>query len=294
MSNIFFAHLSNFVTKTKGGNMSITSKLTRFSVILSMAATLTACGGGGDGGTAISIPSGPIATVGAAQGYYTGSFSSTNFPNGKFDNLVLDDDSYYALYGNRDTNTGAFVVYGLIQGNGIALNDGTFSSSNLKDYFFDGQVFNGSLTATYQPGATFRGTVLESGQSIALSGLAPTAGSTNYIYNTPAVLSTITGSWSGTNLGGAAQAFTVFASGALSGTDANGCGYSGSILPRSSGKNVFNVNLTINRSTACGISSGIIASGIATASLLSNGGQQLIISVTSSDRNLGSVLFATR
>lgn len=270
------------------------SAVIRFSLLLSVAATLAACGGGGGGSAPTGSTAGTAASVGAAQGIYSGSFSSAAFPNGKFDNLVLDDDSYYVLYGNRDSTTGALIVYGLIQGNGTALSNGTFSSPNLKDFLNTGQVSDGSLTATYQSGASFNGTVTENGQSVGFSAVAPVAGSTSYNYNAAAVLSTITGSWSGTDLSGGGRTFSVSTTGALSGTTSTGCPYSGSIVPRASGKNVFDVVVTIATSSACGTNLGITGSGIAVTGLLPNGSRQLLIANKSADRTKGTVVFATR
>lgn len=279
------------------------SKVIQFSFLLSAAAALVACGGSGSSGTTATTgtttlgtktptSTAPTATVGAAQGVYSGSFAAKDFPNGKFDFLVLEDDSYYVLYGNRD-DSGTLIVSGLVQGNGAALSDGTFSSPNLKTYASDGSVSSGTLAATYQSGATFNGTVTDNG-SINFAGVAPTAGSTSYNYNTPAALSTITGGWSGRTLLGSAHPFTVSTEGELSGTTAYGCTFVGSVLPRTSGKSVFNATVTLVTSSRCGPRSGLTLRGVALTTLLPNGLRQLVIAFNSEDRTKGDVLFANR
>ena len=259
----------------------------RFMVAASALAVLglIGCGGGGGGAASSSTP-------GEAQGVYSGSFSSSTFPTGKFSTLVLDNDELWTIYGQEGVN-GELLVYGLIQGQGVS-SGGTFTAGSLKDFFYDGTSATGSLTARYQAGSTFNGAVSANGQSVSFSGVVPTVGSTNYSYNTPAVLSSIAGSWSATNMYGGISSFTISSTGTFAGTNQNGCGFSGAVTPRSTGKNVFDVTSTNNTSTACGVASGLVFRGIAVSSLLGNGQRQLIVALVSSDRTYGSAIFATR
>ena len=253
--------------------------------ILPTAALLVACGGGGD-------DSSPSTTVGEAQGVYTGSFSSVGFPVGRFSTLVLDNDEIWTLYGEEGSN-GELIVYGLIQGQG-ASNRGSFTSSALRDYSFNGDSASGSINATYTVGSTFSGTVSSAGQSVSFAGVVPAPGVSSYVYNTPAVLSDITGTWSGTSMGGVNSSYTISAGGTFSGVNEFGCGFSGTIAPRSSGKNVFDVTLINNTSQACGAASGLTGRGVALSAVLANASRQLIVTVVTSDRVYGSAIFATR
>jgi hypothetical protein len=246
---------------------------------------LSGCGGGGGGTPAASTP-------GQAQGVYNGSFSTSTFPTGKFSTLVLDNDEIWTLYG-REGTSGQLLVYGLIQGQGSS-SSGSFTSSSLKDYYYDGTSMSETLSATYQVGSTFNGTVSANGQSVSFSGVVPATGSTSYNYNTSASLSDISGSWSASNMGGVTSSFTISTTGTFSGTNQYGCGFSGSVNPRSSGKNVFDVSITNNTSTACGSASGLTGRGIAVSSILTSGSRQLIVAVVSSDRVYGSAIFASR
>lgn len=255
-------------------------------VVLGTLVTTVLVGCGGGGGSSVS------ATPGEAQGVYSGSFSTAAFPTGKFSTLVLDSDEIWTIYG-REGASGELLVYGLIQGQGASSN-GSFTASSLKDYYYDGTSATGTLSARYQVGATFSGTVSAGGQSVSFSGVVPAAGSTNYNYNRAAALSDISGSWAGTNMSGVTSNYTISATGTFSGTNQNGCGFSGTVTPRSSGKNVFDVSLTNNTSNACGVASGLSGRGIAVSSLLTNGRRQLIVAVVTNDRQYGSAVFATR
>ena len=259
-----------------------------FATLIGVAVlALPGCGGGG-GGTATTSAS----TPGQAQGIYTGSFSTSAFPTGRFSTLVLDNDEIWTLYG-QEGGSGQLLVYGLMQGQG-ASNNGAFTSNSIMDYVYDGTSMSATLNATYQVGSSFNGTVSANGQSVSFSGTAPAPGSTSYNYNTPASLSDISGSWAANNMSGVTSNYTISAGGTFSGSNQYGCGFSGSVSPRASGKNVFDVTITNNTSVACGVASSLSGRGIAVSSVLSNSTRQLIVALVSSDRHYGSVLFATR
>ncbi len=262
--------------------------LPKLTLSLVCSAALVACGGGGGG----SSSSSSATTPGQAQGVYTGSFASSAFNPGKFSTLVLDNDEYWTLYGREGSN-GQLLVYGLVQGQGAA-SSGSFSSSDLKDYYYDGTTATGTLSATYQVGATFNGTVTEYGRSVSFAGTVPAAGSSTYNYNAAATVSSISGAWVGTNMSGVTSNYTIASNGTFAGTNQYGCSFSGSVTPRASGKNVFDVSLTNNTSSACGAASGLTGRGIALTTLLGNGSRQLIVAVVTSDRVYGSVIFANR
>lgn len=250
------------------------------------SAALAACGGGG------SSSSTTANTPGQAQGVYTGSFASAAINPGKFSILILENDEYWTLYG-REGSDGQLLVYGLVQGQGAASN-GSFTTSDLKDYYYDGTTANGTLIATYQAGATFNGTLSENGRSVSFAGAVPAAGSSTYNYSSAATVSSISGAWTGTNMSGVSSNYTIASNGTFAGTNQYGCGFSGTVTPRPSGKNVFDVSLTNNTSPACGAASGLTGRGIALTTLLGNGSSQLIVAVVTSDRVYGSVIFANR
>ena len=248
----------------------------------SMSLILAACGGGGGGGSTPSASSGP-----KAEGVYEGSSSSGYVLN----ILVLENDEVYALYGN--TSGGTLYVSGFNWAQGSSSN-GSYTSSIAKDYYNTGAVTSGSVTASYVANTSFNGTATGNGQSIGFTSAPPT--NSNYVYNTPAVLSTITGSWGGSTLFGESGTLTVAANGTLNasftGSYAGTCTATGSATPRASGKNVFDISLTFGASP-CGLP-GATVSGVAVSYLLANSQRQLVAAVTTSDRAHGSVFFAAR
>lgn len=250
-------------------------------VAVGVAWGLSGCGGGGDGGSS--------ATPGQAQGVYAGNFSSATFPNGIFSSLVLEDDQIWTLYGTTGSS-GEFLVYGFIQGQGTA-SSGKFTSNGLKDYFYDGTTGNASIQATYQAGASFNGTVTENGVSVTFAGASANS---SFVYSTPASLTDIVGAWSGSNIGGVTSDFTISPSGTFSGVNQFGCGFSGTVRPRASGKNVFDLSMQNNTTAECGSGSGLSASGVAASAPLSGGRRQLTIALVTNDRTRGSVVFAVR
>jgi hypothetical protein len=234
---------------------------------------LTACGGGGSGGT-----SNNTSTVTTAEGVYVGTIS-----NGlSFDALVLENDTYYVLYGTPAG--GSLYVQGFATGSGIS-NNGNFTSSNLKDYLYTGTVTNGSLTATYTAGSSFNGST----STNTFTGAPPT--STSYVYSTAPNLGSITGAWSLTDMFGASVTANIASTGAFT-TSSSGCLSTGTLTPRASGKNVFDLSVTFGAAPC--VLANQTASGIAVSYLLSNGTRQLILAGTNSSNTVGTAVFGTR
>lgn len=252
------------------------------ALLLATASLLTACGGGSDS-PAASIPATP-APLAAAEGYYQGTVSTGQ----QFQLLMLENDQFYSLIGNTDTQ-GVFRVTSLVEGKG-ASNNGSFSASNVKEYVNNGQVVTETLSASYNPKASITGSVSYAGGSASFTGTAPATA--NYAYDTAATLASISGNWSGTLLAGEGLSFSISAAGAISGTAVSGCSFTGSAAPRASGKNVMDVSVTFGPAP-CALP-GLTGKGIGVSSLLSSGKRQLLMAVTTTDRTAGTVVFAQR
>lgn len=244
----------------------------RFIPAAMAALSLVGCGGGG-GGTS---------TTPSAEGVYSGTLTS-NGTTGVFSSVVLEDSSLWAIYGVAGTG-GSTLVQGFVAASGTFTN-GTYSATG-KDYGYTGAVLNTTLNGTYSPGVSIAGTTNSGGT---FSGT--TANVTGYNYNTPAQVSTIVGSWSGSSLFGNATSVSIVSSGAYTGTSGT-CAISGTLMPRASGKNIFNVTYT-NGVTGCNIPN-LSAQGIGIASTLNNGKTQLIIALTTADKSVGTVAFITK
>ncbi len=249
---------------------------------LGVSALLAGCGGGGGGGTTTSTATVTAATA-TAEGVYTGSTSSGKV----FDTVVLEDGTYYAIYGTN--STAGLTVTGFVQGQGTS-GGTTFTSSNLRDYTYAGQTLSGTLSATYTPAVSVSGTVSEGGGSSTFTGTVPQ--SSSYAYNAPADINAVSGSWSTYTLQGAPAAVTINANGTFSGLS-QGCSFSGTLTPRASGKNIFDVSVIFGPSP-CVLANGT-ASGIGLSYLIANSStRQLLVAVVDPTRQFGTMLFGQR
>lgn len=240
---------------------------------------LAGCGGGGS-----TTPT-PAPIVAAAEGVFAGTLTGSR--STAFNLLVLENGDFWTLYGTQSATL--FSVAGIVQGTGTS-NNGSFTSSNVKD-FGQNPAVNATLSATYSPTAqTISGTVSSSSGNVGFSG-GPLTNST-YNYATPAVLSSIAGSWSVTSTSGETISINISNSGVTTGTGSSGCNFSGTVTTRPSGKNVFNTTLTFGPAP-CGLPNQS-ASGIAVVYPLTSGRTQVVFAQVDSTRSYGSAAFGTR
>ncbi len=248
----------------------------RLTILASSLLLIAGCGGGGDS---------PATTVPTAEGVYGGTLTGST--SNAFQMLVLENGDYWTMYGTSTSTI--FFVNGFVQGSGASSN-GTFSSSNARDFGFAPAV-SGSVSATYNASTpSISGTVSAPAGTVGFSGGA-IAGSL-YNYNTPASVSSISGAWALTELAGSRLALNIAASGAFTASSSDGCNFSGTVTPRPSGKNVFNVALTFGPAP-CGLP-GQAATGIAVAYPLSSGATQLVVAAVDGPRTYGAAAVGTR
>lgn len=241
------------------------------------AIALAACGGGGS-------DSAPSSAQGKPEGAYRGSLSD----GGSFSTVILDNNQAYALIGVVDTN-GVLRVSALVDVIGNVTGN-TFTSGDARQYQFDGQVFTGSVNATFSPKTSFSGTTVIAGRSGSFTGTGvPLA---EYNYDTPAATSQIAGAWRGELMSGEGFSITISSTGTVSGSSQFGCQFSGTITPRPGGKAIFDVALTFGASPCAAPSQ--IARGIALVTRLTSGQSQLLVAGANSARTFGTVAFATR
>jgi hypothetical protein len=245
-----------------------------FVGILSLG-LLAACGGGGSSDTSTA------SAEGAYSGTITGSGSAA-----AFEAVVLEDGELWTLYGNQVG--GELFVLGLLQGQGASSN-GSFTSTTLRD-FGTSPALAASVSATYVPNASISGTLTEAGGSITLSGTATPAA--NFNYNAPASSQSIAGSWQMSLSDGETLPLTIAQNGTASGTTSGGCSIVGTVTPRPSGKNVYNVALTFGPAP-CALANQS-ETGIAVYTTLSTGVHQLIAGAIDSSRSFGTIAFGTR
>lgn len=214
-----------------------------YTVIACAAAlVLVGCGGGG----------GDHSAADGAQGFWSGTTDTNQDVAG----IVLDDGTYWVIYTPANSNPGAGVVTigGVIQGNGSSKN-GTFSSSNGKDFNFQGAgISDISLSAAYEAKKTFNGNVDYSNGAIV-----------NFLthydarYEQKPSLATLAGSYTGPSItadGTDQTTFTIGADGKLNGSGTSGCQFYGEAAPRKQG-NVYNVSVTFEGGV-CSLGSGTV------------------------------------
>jgi hypothetical protein len=199
------------------------------------------------------------------QGVYTGS-TSTGLT---FETIILPNNMFYGIYGGANSD----YFFGLVTGQGN-FNDSTFNAT-ITDYY---EQNGGSITGSFAPGSSITGTLVEPGViTETFSGTAIPI--SRYNYNTTAVLSNITGNWTGIMQDGTIALITIDPDGTFTGSN-NGCSFLGTIIPESSNKNFYNVSLTFGGSP-CPLGYPT-ANGIAVDYLLSNGvTHQLLLGATS-------------
>lgn len=238
--------------------------------VLSLA-LLSGCGGGGDNSSASNaIP----------RGLYLGSSSYSPYPLA--DVLILEDGSYYALYGFQFN--AAFVVAGFFEGSGFGSN-GVLSSANPVEHVSLYTFSNGSVGGSYVPGTSVDINVQGFGGAGTFSTVKPA--NTTYDYASAANINDVAGSWSLSTVDGAGANMIISTNGTFTATaTSNSCSYSGTISPRVSGKNVFDITLTYG-AAPCAVPN-LSISGVAVSYMLSDGvRREFIMSGTDSGRANG-------
>jgi hypothetical protein len=258
------------------------------SVLLSgLTVLLAACGGSdGDIGGGSSPDGSANQPAPTAEGVYAGSMSGSEIAS-DFQALVLENDDFWSIYG--EDYGSVFYVYGFVQGSGIS-NHGTFTANSVKDFGYS-PALSGQVSANYySSNKTLVGSVSYGiNGNIVFSG-GPIAGSL-YNYNTPALLSTITGAWSAISSYGRDVSITISSTGALNLKDGT-CIGTGTVTPRPSGKNVYNLTVTFG-TNGCALP-GATTRGIAIAYPLSTGQTQIIAAITNTARTEGIAVFGIR
>ena len=259
-------------------------KQLKITLMIGSITLLSACGGGGGGGDSdSSTPTPPAPVVNAvSEGVWEGS-ASTNYA---MQVLVLENGDFYSMFGKLVN--GFFGVVGFDQGTSSVT--GSTMTAPFKEYMYTGATSSGTLAATVVNNVSLNGTATYSTGNQTIFTTAPTA-STSYNYGKAANISDISGSWSGSMLNGSAAAITVSSTGTISGTNA-GCSFTGTVAPRSSGKNVFNVSVKFGP-TPCALP-GQTATGIALDYLAPNSKTQLLVVAQDSTKAYGTMFFAQR
>jgi hypothetical protein len=165
----------------------------------------------------------------SAEGFWVGSTNTNRTLTG----VVLDDGAYYLFYSVAGNSA---QIAGVIQGTGTSDN-GTFTSSNTRDFRIGASAQNATLSATYANSQFFNGTVTYAGGTTVTF-----TSSFNTAYNSNPTLAAVSGFYTGQagSSGGVQTAnINVTADGTFAGAETNGCAFTGTATPRIRG-NAFN------------------------------------------------------
>ena len=227
---------------------------TKTHIVLPLAivltAALTACGGGGGGNSPTPTPApapAPAPLAGTSEGFWFGPASTGT----QVYLAVLENGETWGFYTSGNNFAGA--LYGISTGTGTA-----FAAT--------GTDFNFGVWRT--SANTFLGTVAAK-SSINATASAGTGGTValryDASYDTAATLATVVGNYtmsgvsalgSGTNV-----PISITAAGQVTSTVTGTCSAAGTIAPRPSGKNIYNIALTFT-GTGCALGNGGTTSGI--------------------------------
>lgn len=229
--------------------------------IVVLVVGLVACGGGGGGG------SDAVAVETAVDGFWSGTTSTDRAVFG----VVLDDGTYYFIY----TAVGApTFLDGFVQGTGTA-NNGTFTSTNARDFNFSGSKVDGTISGSYFTKQSLSGSI-SSGSTITFQ----TTYDSDY-ENVP-TLAAIAGDYTGVSISSVADDnanIQINASGSFTGVGMSGCAFSGTVTPRVKG-NLYNVVVTFGGAPC--LSPGLTLRGIA---YYDSGVRQLFAATVLDDRS---------
>ena len=187
---------------------------------------LSACGGGSGGGGG----SQPVANQ-DPQGFWEGT-SSSGYSQGL---VLLENGEGWGMFFKNGLAYGADYGTFSVSGNNI--------SGNLKEFYIPtNQVFSGTANGTFTPKATMIATTVWNNGNTTSGTLTYNAN-----YDTPANLATVTGTYTGNYYTGAPVNISISSNGVVSGVS-NTCNIGGTVAPRPTGKNVYDVSLTFSGS----------------------------------------------
>jgi hypothetical protein len=201
--------------------------------LLGIALVLNASGCGSQ--TSDQNPILPSAST--AEGLWAGMTNT----NRTLTTTVLDDSTYYSFY---SVPLNPHQIAGVIQGTATS-NNGSFTSSNTKDFGIGVAVQDATISADYASRQFLNGSVLYSG-----AGTVTFTSSYNTAYDTAPTVASLAGVYTGqAGSSGGVQTATVIAAadGTFTGIEQSGCTFKGTVTARTRG-NVFDQSVTFDGS----------------------------------------------
>ena len=233
----------------------------------------------------------------SAEGYYAGTLAVVDSGNiavpgssTSFQMLVLENGQFWTIYGTA--NGTSLDVEGFAQGTGTS-SGGLFTSFAVRNFAKAPPAPATDATAFIRYNAAARsisGTIADAPTTSTIT----SAPQSVYDYNAAATLASLTGApWTVRGPANDEYTLSVLADGTFTSTPTTvpGCTFSGTFVPRPSGKNVFNVSV-INGASPCRLA-GLPSEGVAYL-VPAGAGTQLTFATMSADRQLGAVLSGVR
>jgi len=248
---------------------------------------LIGCGGGYKGSNnGIGGGASGVSPSGAVPGVYSGVASSGY----TFSIIILPNDELYGIYGTAQGNQ--ILLDGMITGQGTTNSSGDYTAS-VTDFLYTGAVNSGSFSASGFSGVTMDASLAEGGTVTTFTGTSVLGSIWDYgtTFQTPASLSSISGTWTGTLLDGITTTVTISSTGSVTGSS-SGCSFTGTVMPDSSQKNFYDVSLTFGGSP-CAFPNQT-ASGIAVEYLLPDGVTNQLFAAATVGNSAGTVFAAER
>jgi hypothetical protein len=174
-----------------------------------------------------------LSSANTAEGLW---FGTTN-TNRTHTAAVLDDGTYYFFY---SVAANPNQIAGVIQGIGTS-NNGNFTSPNTKDFGIGVTVLDATISADYAARQFLNGSITYSG-----AGTVTFTSSYNTAYDTTPTVASLAGVYTGQagSSGGVQTAnVTAAADGTFTGTEQNGCTFTGKVTVRTRG-NIFDQSIT--------------------------------------------------
>jgi hypothetical protein len=165
-------------------------------------------------------------------------FGTTN-TNRTLTAAVLDDGTYYLFY---SVAANPNQIAGVIQGTGTS-NNGRYTSPNTKDFGIGVTVLDATISADYAARQFLNGSITYSGAG---AGTVTFTSSYSTAYDTTPTVASLAGVYTGQagSSGGVQTAnVTATADGTFTGTEQNGCTFTGKATARTHG-NVFDQSIT--------------------------------------------------
>ncbi|WP_422845466.1 hypothetical protein [Acidovorax sp. M2(2025)] len=217
------------------------------------ALVLSACGGGSDDPAPPPAPKPPATVVQGVEGLWNGATTDSLDVFG----VVLENGETWSLLSDK-TGAAVGLSQGSVQTTGA---DAVSGSARYLNFVDEAHITDRKSTPVSYSG---KYVVRDSVQVTAANGVK-FAGSYGVLYEQPAVVSELPGTYAGTGFGNQVReplvSLSISDAGLVSVPSYPGCSVRGTVVPRASGRNVFDLPLTFSGAT-CPVGDGVVVQSV--------------------------------